>query len=924
MSQESTLQKLKSRIDELEAELRTKSADYGQVERILSSLETGLSLINPDKTIAWVNAKTRVMFPHGDPVGQICHRFYESSDEPCRPCPALKCFETGTAQTVERFNPANNRWYGIISQPITDSSGKVVNVIEGITDITEEKETLETILRERDFLNRVMETSPVGIVMVDREGRITLANTRAEEILGLERSDILNRLYNDPAWHITDIEGNPFPDDRLPFQRVRRGGSPVFSMEHAVVWPDNRRVLLSINAAPLFDGGGNFNGMVATLEDITDRRLAEDTIRKNEELFRLITENTADIIWTLDLDLNTTYVSPSIEKILGFTPDERLRQPMEEMLTPESLRRVWAMFQNELDFLRDTTADPDRSASIDVEYYHKDGSIVWMENKIKVVRDPSGSAMGILGVSRDRTERKRAEGALRESEKRLIAAQRMARLGDFKWDLATGEGTWSDALFDLFGFDKSEKIDNARINAEIHHPDDRERITKWLNDSIASGRDKLPPNEYRVIRPDGKVLHVRTSGIIEREEGQSPRIFATVQDITDIKKMEEELRLAQKMEALGTLSGGIAHEFNNILGIIMGNAELAMLDMPGANPVKRHLEEILIASIRARDVVGQILSFSSRTPGAQTPLKIGPVIQEALNLIRATTPANIEMRQEILCDSETILANQTEVNQILINLCGNAVQAITEETGILEVKLETVVLDDLTAAQYEGLKAGAYAKLTVKDNGLGIDSRIMDRIFDPYFTTKDVDEGLGMGLAVVYGLLKKHRGVVRIKSKSGQGTTAEALFPLIDDSPEAELAEAAESPAGTERILFVDDEGSLVTLYKQMLEREGYQVVGQTSSPEALRQFQEEPDKFDLIVTDMAMPDMPGDRLAQEIIKIRSDIPIILCTGHSDRVDEDQAGELGISAYVMKPLTRTDLLNTIRKMLDKVNNRPHE
>ena len=381
-------------------------------------------------------------------------------------------------------------------------------------------------------------------------------------------------------------------------------------------------------------------------------------------------------------------------------------------------------------------------------------------------------------------------------------------------------------------------------------------------------------------------------------------------------QLEDKLRQAQKMESIGTLAGGIAHEINNILGIIIGNAELALDDVPEWNPAKDCLKEIRAASLRAKDVVRQILSFARKTLASRKPLRISTIIKESLKLIRATIPASIDIRQESLCDSEMILANPTEINQILMNFCSNSVHAMEEETGILEVRLETAVLNDRTAARYEDLTAGEYVKLTVKDTGKGIDPEIMDRLFDPYFTTKDVDKGLGMGLAVVFGLVKKHDGAIKIMSEVGEGTTAEVLFPITEVQAEVEVKESEDLPTATERILLVDDEASLVKMVKQMLKREGYEVVGKTSSTEALRLFQEESGKFDLIISDIAMPDMPGDRLAQELIKIRPNIPIILCTGHSDRIDEDKAKDLGIKAYAMKPLDKAKFTKMVRRVLD--------
>ncbi len=394
-------------------------------------------------------------------------------------------------------------------------------------------------------------------------------------------------------------------------------------------------------------------------------------------------------------------------------------------------------------------------------------------------------------------------------------------------------------------------------------------------------------------------------------------------DITERKRAEAEkeeleaqLRQAHKMEAIGTLVGGIAHEINNIVGIILGNAELSMLDVPKSDPAGECLQEILTASFRAKEVVRQIMTFARKTPDTRKPIDICETVKESMKLIRSTIPSTIEIRQRISCESEIVLANPTEINQILMNLCSNSVHAMGDETGVLEVMLEPVVLDEQAASHYDRLTAGEYVRLSVKDSGSGIDPDIMDRVFDPYFTTKDVDKGLGMGLAVVFGIVEKHNGLITLTSEIGKGTTAEVWLPKTDLRADTQAVEGSDPPKGNEHILLVDDEPSLVSLLTQMLERHGYTVVGKTSSKEALNFFQAESDAFDLIITDMSMPEMPGDRLAMEAMKIRPDIPVIICSGHNDRLDADRAKRAGIKEYMMKPLDLGHFIRTIRNVLD--------
>ena len=379
--------------------------------------------------------------------------------------------------------------------------------------------------------------------------------------------------------------------------------------------------------------------------------------------------------------------------------------------------------------------------------------------------------------------------------------------------------------------------------------------------------------------------------------------------------MEERLRQSQKIESIGTLAGGIAHEFNNILGIIIGNTELALYEVPAGSTAAGHLQEIRAASLRAKDVVNGILSFARIAPAERKPVQVGAAARESLKLLRAAIPATIDIRSHIACDGETILADQTEIHQVLMSLCSNAAHAMGSAPGTLQVTLEPLYLDPAAAVRYDGLNPGRHVRLTVTDTGHGIDPAVRDRIFDPYFTTKEIGQGLGMGLAIVYGIVKKNDGAIRIESTPGHGTTVEVLFPLMAACAAAAAREPEVLPMGTERILVVDDEASLVKMMTRMLEKLGYTVVGTTTSTEALRLFQTQPECFDLVITDMAMPEMAGDQLAKALSAIRPDIPIILCTGYSGRIDEESAAALGVAGCCLKPVTTETLAKAVRKVL---------
>nr|MDA3790353.1 response regulator [Desulfobacula sp.] len=374
---------------------------------------------------------------------------------------------------------------------------------------------------------------------------------------------------------------------------------------------------------------------------------------------------------------------------------------------------------------------------------------------------------------------------------------------------------------------------------------------------------------------------------------------------------------AQKLESIGTLTGGIAHDFNNIMGIILGNTELALEDVPKLNPAYSNLEEIKTASLRAANIVRQLLSFTRITEQKLQPMEIGLVIKDALKFLRSMIPTTIDIEQDISVTDETILADPTQINQIMMNLCINASHAMEQTGGKLTINVENVLLDDHSAKDYPDLKRGKYIKVVVSDTGPGIDLKIIDRIFDPYFTTKGVGKGSGMGLAVVHGIVKSHSGAIMVDSTLGKGTKFIILFPLAQEKAAVEAETIQEIPSGSETILFVDDEISIANMVQRMFERLGYKVETATTPQDALDRFALNPDHFDLVITDMTMPQMTGVNLSEKLMDIRPDIPIIICTGYSALVDEEKAKELGLAAYVMKPINMSEVARTIRKVLDR-------
>jgi PAS domain S-box-containing protein len=431
-------------------------------------------------------------------------------------------------------------------------------------------------------------------------------------------------------------------------------------------------------------------------------------------------------------------------------------------------------------------------------------------------------------------------------------------------------------------------------------------------------------NHSILIAKDGKEIPIDDNGApIRDERGNITGAVLVFRDITERKqaekektKLENQLQQAHKMEAIGVLAGGIAHDFNNILSIILGNAELAMDDLPEWNLARHNLEEIATASLRARDVVQRLLSFSRQSDQEQMPVNISQIIKDCLKFLRSSIPTSIDIHRTISDVPGIVLADPTQIYQVMMNLCTNAAHAMSENGGIMEVSISVLEVGKNEAIQDIELSQGQYVKISVSDTGHGIAKENIDRIFEPYFTTKKVGEGSGIGLSVVYGIVKSYDGAISVDSEYGKGTTFNVFLPLVEKEPAFEEETDITTPTGCERILFVDDEKSIADMTSQMLKRLGYTVTVKTSSMDTLETFRAQPDNFDLIISDMSMPGITGDKLAKELQKIRPDIRIILCTGHSERINDEKAKSIGVRALVMKPIVKNELAKTIRKVLD--------
>lgn len=527
--------------------------------------------------------------------------------------------------------------------------------------------------------------------------------------------------------------------------------------------------------------------------EIEERNQADAAVRASEQKYRLLADNISDVIWLIDLNQRRlTYISPSVERIRGVTPEECMAQSLEEILTPASYKYVISFINDKL--RNDGQMLQGRAFSLEMEICKKDRSIMWAETTLSLIRNSENNPAMLLGITRDISMRKQSE---------------------------------------------QEKT-----------------------------------------------------------------------------RLEEQLRQAKKMEAIGTLAGGIAHDFNNILSAIIGFTELGLDDAPKGSILSDNLQETYAAGKRAKELVRQILTFARQADDHLKPVQVSLIVKEALRFLRSTIPTTIQIESDIGSNS-LIMGNPTQVHQIMINLCTNAAHAMEPEGGILAVGLRDITIDVPNSAPLPDMKVGQYVQLTVSDTGKGIPPNIRSLIFDPYFTTKEVGKGTGMGLAMVHGIVESYGGKIAVDSTLNKGTVITVYLPVTIQHEALGNIESDVMPGGRERILLVDDEAAIVNIGRQLLERLGYSISTRTGSMEALALFRQNPEQFDLIITDLTMPHMTGVKLARELLAIRPDIPIILCTGYNNIIPAEGYEALGIKALAHKPIVRSELAKLIRNVLDE-------
>ncbi|MGQ9663429.1 MAG: PAS domain S-box protein [Kiritimatiellia bacterium] len=756
------------------------------------------------------------------------------------------------------------------------------------------------LAESEDRYRHLIENTTDIIYQADANGYFTFVNTGAARFFGLPSSALIgmNCFRFMPPETKRDIL------NAINRQRARQASSLYHEFPIRRNDGSERWVGQSLQAV-LKDG--RVIGIQAVGRDITDRKRAEDALRNSENRLRTVLETMTEGVMQIDRDERIIFVNATAERILGLSRVEIESRSCSDPFWHFCLADgTWLPTEQWPACLALREGRLVQNAVLGVK--RPDGRLVWLKVSAIPIRVTTGAVEGAVVTFTDITETKQVEEMLHFIQFAVDHALENMFLVKRDGQIIYG----NESACRTLGY-TPEQLTALRV-FEI---DAEKNPTTWAaNWERASRGENVMFRSFHVSR-EGRKIPVAVSASHIAFNG-TEYLFMFARDMTKEAQLEAQLRHAQKMEAIGTLAAGIAHDFNNILSVIMGYTELALADAADRQDVCGSLREVQKASERAVDLIKQILTFSRRSEGELRPLRLAPVIKEALKLLRGSLPSTIELVERIDPACSPVSADPVQIHQVIMNLATNAYHAMRAKGGILEVELKEVEVTPQEASSDLKLAPGRYARITVRDTGHGIDQKTLERIFDPFFSTKAPAEGTGLGLAVVHGIVENHGGVIRVASQPGTGTTFTILLPLCEQEESVPtVQDVNRPPKGTERILFVDDEEQIVASHTTALKRLGYSVTACHSANEALAVFRLDPYAFDVVITDQTMPRMTGHDLAQAFLRIRPDIPIILCTGFNDAATAQLAYKAGIHEFLAKPVSIQALAQSIRKVLAK-------
>ena len=704
--------------------------------------------------------------------------------------------------------------------------------------------------------------------------------------------------YSEQEMLASSFVSSTHPDDvlacRQVLARLVTGEVPAATLDKRCLHRDGHYVWVRVSVASVRDADNRLLYQIAQIQDIDARKKAEAELAGSEARFTTAFEFAPIGMALVRPDGRWMMVNPALCALLGYAASELLATDAQALTHPDDAATSRSL-------IRQLHAGEIAALYQEKRYRTRGGEYVWAHVSVALVRDRNGEPLYHVAQVQDIDARRRAEAALRaakqmaeyrEREKsllleRLNEAQRIARIGSWSLDKLTGAVWWSDEMYRIFAVDPALYVPSVQANQRFFHPDDCDNYHRQIERALSEGRHFAL--ETRLIAGDGTIKHIFDHGYLERDPGgRIARVYGTLQDVSERRQLEAQLREAQKMESLGALAGGVAHDFNNLLSVMLGNAQLARLQCNDAALVEQKIGNIEQAGQRAKALVEQILAFSRRNPLSFEPVDVALVAREAMHLLRATIPSGIALTADIAASLPWVMADATQLHQVIMNLFTNAWHAVRDIEGRqaqIRFDVETQHLDAAVAGMLgPGLGAGDYLCLSVRDNGIGMDAVTRARVFEPFFTTRETGEGTGLGLSVVHGIVTAHRGAINVESTPGEGTVFRIHLPVARgvSAPLQGLALHADAAPGevSGRVLYIDDEPAMTLLVRELVADDHVTVDIATDPGEALAMLRATIDDFDLVITDFNMPGLSGLELAREVAQLRPDLPVVVTSGY--------------------------------------------
>jgi two-component system, cell cycle sensor histidine kinase and response regulator CckA len=808
-------------------------------------------------------------------------------------------------------------WFFNTLKPIEYGSPPVPAVLSVSLDITQRKQVEDELRMAKELSARIIEDGPVAMTLVDRDGKIVFANRHAEGLFGLEKPNIEALGYNSSEWLIVDVDGSPFPDERLPFRQVMSTGQAVYNVQHAITRPDAAQKILSINGAPLHDEQGRIDRVVFAILDITERKQAEEALRESEEKFRalfekgpigvafhqMVYDDRGKALDYLFLDANSSYL-----ELTGVDPRGKW------------VTEAFPGIENDpFDWIGTFGCVAKTGEQIRFEQYLQTNKR-WYDC-VGYQFKPDYFVVAFVDI----TERKLAEEALRKSEERFLLAMKASHDGLFDWNLETNEIYYSPAWKNMLGYEDHELPNDFSIWENTTDPEDVKQAWELQRKLISKQIDRFV-FEFKMKHKDGHWVDILSRAeAFFNDSGKAVRMVGTHVDITARKqaeaekeRLEAQLQQAQKMESVGRLAGGVAHDFNNMLGVIFGHTEMALEDLNPAAPLYANLKAIQYAAQRSAALTRQLLAFARKQTVAPRVIDINETVAGMLNMLRRLIGEDIDLLWQPGENLPPLKVDPSQIDQLLANLCVNARDAIAGQ-GKITIETGAKTFDQAYCADHLGFLPGEYLLLEVSDDGCGMDKKILSQIFEPFFTTKEQGKGTGLGLASVYGMVKQNNGFINVYSEPGQGTTFKIYLPAFAAKSAGMVEKAPDLPAerGHEIILLVEDEPAILHMTTMMLTRLGYTVVAAATPGEAIRLALEYRGRIDLLMTDVVMPEMNGRELAGNLLSHFPDLKRLFMSGYTANVIAHHGVlDQGVH-FIEKPFSMKELSGKVREVLDE-------